>query len=103
MLHVRITNDYWMQVRLVEPFISQAPEKLRFQKSRKPQSTGVIQQISRILRPTPEGGAVSARRIATPTLPRVLIFTGHPSIRPDSCHKLMKRGFGLLEGSIFPG
>lgn len=25
MLHVRITNDHWIQVCLAEPFISQAP------------------------------------------------------------------------------
>ena len=42
MLHVRITNDHWMQSSLAEPFISQDSEKLRFQKSRKPQSTNVF-------------------------------------------------------------
>jgi hypothetical protein len=42
MLHVCITNDHWMQISLAEPFILQDSEKLRFQKSRKPQSTNVF-------------------------------------------------------------
>ena len=34
MLHVRITNDHWMQVSLAEAFISQNSEKLCFQSIR---------------------------------------------------------------------
>jgi hypothetical protein len=84
MLHVRITNYHGMQDFLAEPFISQDSEKLRFQKSRNPQVDECLQQISRILCPAPEGGAVSPRRIATPIHPRVRIFPSHLSIRPDS-------------------
>ena len=63
-----------------------------------------LQQISRILRPAPQGGAVSPRRIATPIHPRARIFPSHLSIRPDSpCHQLMEHGFGQPEGSISPG
>ena len=46
-LHVRITNDHWMQISLAEPFISQAPVD------------ECLQQISRILCPAPERGALS--------------------------------------------
>lgn len=49
----------------------------------------------------PEGGAVSPRRIAPPTLAGVHIFPGHLSIRPDSpCHQLMEHDFGPLEEAI---
>jgi hypothetical protein len=58
MVHVRITHDHWMQVYLTEPFISQDSEKLRFQVEKAPVDE-CIQQISRILCPAPEGGAVS--------------------------------------------
>jgi hypothetical protein len=92
-----------MQVCLTEPFISQDSEKLRFQVEKSPVDE-CLQQISRILCPTPEGGAVSPRRTAAPTLPRVRILTGHLSIRPDSpCHQLMEHDFGLPDGSISPG
>ena len=95
MLHVRISHViHGMQIFLAEPFISQDSEKLRFQKSKAPVDE-CLQQISRILCPAPEGGAVSPRRTATPILPRVRIFPGHPSIRPDSpCHHVMEHGFG---------
>ena len=98
MLHVRITNDYWMQPYLTEAFISQESEKLRFQRSRKPPIDECLQQISRILCPAPEGGAVSPRRIATPIRPSVPIFKTHLSIGPDSPgHHAMEHGFGAPE------
>ena len=80
-LPVRISSDHWMQASLAEPLISQDSEELRFQESRKPQSTNVF---SRILCPALEGSAVSPRKITPPTLPRVRILTGYLSIRPDS-------------------
>ena len=73
-----------MQISLFGPFISQDSEKLRFQKPGKPQSTKVFSNISRILCPAPEGGAVSQRSIATPIRPSVRVFPSHLSIRPDS-------------------
>jgi len=51
MLHVRITNDHWMQISLAEPFISQDSEKLRFQKSRKPQSANVFSKSAGFFAP----------------------------------------------------
>ena len=51
MLHVRITNDHWMQTSLTEPFISQDSEKLRFQKSRKPQATNVFSRSAGFFAP----------------------------------------------------
>jgi len=53
MLHVGITNDHWMQISLAEPFISQDSEKLRFQKSRKPQSTSVFSKSAGLFAPHP--------------------------------------------------
>ena len=42
----------------------------------------------------PEGGVVSLRRIAPPTLSGARISPGHFSIRPDSlCRQLRKHGF----------
>ena len=42
----------------------------------------------------PEGGVVSLRRIAPPTLSGVRISPGHFSIRPDSlCRQLTEHGF----------
>jgi hypothetical protein len=97
MRHVRICGQLmsvglWSYQKLAGPFISQAPVD------------ECLQQISRILRPAPQGGAVSPRRIATPIHPRARIFPSHLSIRPDSpCHQLMEHGFGPPEGSISPG
>ena len=81
MLHVRITNDHWMQISLAEPFISQDSEKLRFQKSRKPQSTNVFSKSAGFFARHRRVARVSLRRTAAPTLPRVRILTGHLSIR----------------------
>jgi hypothetical protein len=90
-VHIRI-NRHGNEFLPFGPFISQVP------------ADKCLQQISRILCPAPQGGAVSPRRIATPIHPRVRIFPSHLSIRPDSpCHQLMEHGFGPPEGSISPG
>ena len=79
-VHIRI-NRHCNKFLPFEPFISQVP------------ADQCLQQISRILCPAAQGGAVSPRKIATPIHPRVRIFPSHLSIRPDSpCHQLMEHG-----------
>jgi len=90
-VHIRI-NRHCNKFLPFEPFISQVP------------ADQCLQQISRILCPAAQGGAVSPRKIATPIHPRVRIFPSHLSIRPDSpCRRPSEHGRPpLLDSAALP-
>jgi len=93
-----------MQVCLAEPVISQDSEKLRFQKSRKPQSTSVFSKSAGLYAPHQSVAPFRREESLRRFIHGCVFFQSHLSIRPDSpCHQLMEHGFGLPDGSISPG